>query len=73
MFHVIPNIHMDHNDPIVRAADVVAAGTVISTCLNWLPDVAALFAIVWYIFCIVDSPSGQKIIHWLRGHDEPKQ
>ena len=56
----------DHN-PITHAAalgvDAIAAGTILATLLGYLPEIAAILAILWYIIQIWESRTVQ---HWWR-------
>lgn len=45
------------NHDVKNLADLAAAGTAVGTLAGWLPNVAALFTIVW---------TGIRIYEWLR-------
>ena len=40
---------------VKAAVDVVAAGTGVATVFSWLPEVAALFTIVWYLWRFIEK------------------
>lgn len=46
---------MSHSNPFVAVADVAAALTVVGAILQYVPAVAALFAILWYSILIWES------------------
>jgi len=46
---------MSHNNPVVAVADIAAAITVVGAILQYIPAVAALFAILWYSILIWES------------------
>lgn len=45
------------NHDVKNLADFAAIGTTVGTLAGWLPNVAALFTIIW---------TGIRIIEWLR-------
>ena len=46
--------------------DVGAAGAVIATLVGWLPTIAAVLAIFWYLIQIWESKTRRELWAWLR-------
>ncbi len=40
--------------------NVASAGVIVSTMLSWLPQIAAIVALIWYIIQIYESPTLQR-------------
>ena len=46
--------------------DVAAGAGVVATIMGWLPAIAAVLGIVWYLVQLFESKTGQRIIEWAR-------
>jgi chromate transport protein ChrA len=46
--------------------DTMAVGAIIGTFLGWLPSIAAILSILWFIVQLYESQTGQRIFTWLR-------
>jgi hypothetical protein len=47
--------------------DVGSVGTVVATCLGWLPHVAAILTIVWTSIRIIETDTAKRFLRWVRG------
>jgi hypothetical protein len=53
-----------HHAAIATAsADTISAGAIVASFLGWLPPIAAIAAILWYVIQIYESRTFQK---WVR-------
>lgn len=53
----------------IIAADVAAAGAVVSTLVGWLPPLAAFLACLWYALQLYESKTVQT---WLSRQRSPQ-
>ena len=51
---------------IHTAVTVSATSVTVATILTWLPPMAALFAIVWYVIIITEKIINKPIHRWFR-------
>lgn len=57
------NDHVDNlSEGVKHGVDVVSAGTVIGALAGWLPEIAALFTIIWTTIRIFESDTVQSFI-----------
>lgn len=48
------------------AIDGASIGTVIAAWAGWLPEIAALFTLIWTILRIYEMDTTQRVIAWFR-------
>jgi len=45
---------------------LAATSITIATIIGWLPNIAAGFAVIWYIILIIEKRSGKPMVKWFR-------
>ena len=58
---------LEGHDAVKVFGDTAAAAVTVGTISNWLPDIAAIFTIVWTGMRIYEM-----IVKWLRAKRKPK-
>lgn len=62
---------MQQEQQVRLAGDVVAGGAIISSLLSWLPPIAAVLGVIWYLLLFYEKLSGKefhltRLGKWLR-------
>jgi hypothetical protein len=54
------------SDVIQHAVNTLATATILSTLVGWLPPIAALLGIIWFLIQIFESKTGQRFVRWIK-------
>ena len=57
--------------PLALIGDVAGIGIIAGSWMGYLPDIAALFAALYYIAQFYESKLGRKLGVWISGHKSP--
>lgn len=61
---------MEHGDNILTwVGNTVSVGAIIGSIFGYVPVVAAIVALVWYVIQILESKTAQR---WFRAHHQRK-
>jgi len=55
------------SEGVKHGVDVVSAGTAIGALAGWLPEIAALFTIIWTSIRIFESDTVQSLLNRRKG------
>jgi hypothetical protein len=64
------DVHFIPHSPAAVVGDIVSAGAIVASFLGYVPLIAALFALVWYMIQIWESRTVQ---HWWRNRQMVKK
>ena len=64
------NDHASIDDVTKHAVDAVAVGTTVGTFFGWLPEIAALFTIIWTGIRIWETATVQGLMKRLKEDDD---